>query len=59
MLKKKYGIYINADLLAKCPKIGITVGSLLNKEDEHANKKKRHTGSFLYKASFNPQWANV
>jgi hypothetical protein len=30
-----------------------------NKEEEHANKKKRYTGSFLYKASFNLQWTKT
>ena len=30
----------------------------INKGEEHANKK-RYTGSFLYKASFNPQWTKT
>ena len=29
VMLKKYDICINADVLPKCPKIGITVGSLL------------------------------
>ena len=29
VMMKKYDVCINADVLPKCPKIGITVGSLL------------------------------
>ena len=31
-VEKKYDIFINADVLPKCPKIGWTVGSLLNRK---------------------------
>ena len=37
---KKYDIRINANILPKCPKIGITVGSLLNRPWDSQQKSR-------------------